>query len=80
MEVIKGWVPGSVRTPEWLWPVVSAVLAVALCVLAGVDVLAVAGVWLEAPVVGSVLTGVLISRGANFTHDIWGKLTENRLP
>lgn len=78
--MIKGWVPVTVSAPEWLWPVTSAVLAVALCVPAGVDVLAVAGITLGAPAVGSVLTGVLISRGANFMHDIWSKITEEKLP
>jgi len=63
-----------------MWPIVSAALAVTLCVLADVDVLAVAGLSLGAPVVGSTLTGVLISRGANFMHDIWDRMIDEKLP
>lgn len=80
VEVIKSWVPGAVVPPEWLWPVTSAALAIALCILAEVDVVEIAGITLHVPAVGEVMTGVLISRGASFVHDLWGKFTEKPLP
>ena len=36
----------------------------------GMDLLEAAGIKMYIPFVGTVLTGILISRGANFTHDI----------
>lgn len=37
---------------------------------AGLDMLAIVGVPLKIPYVGMILTGLLISRGANFIHDL----------
>jgi hypothetical protein len=41
-----------------------------LAIGAGVDLLAMVGVPLKIPYAGLVLTGLLISRGANFIHDL----------
>lgn len=71
----KTWVAEAV-TPNWLWPVTSACLGVIVCVLADVDVFALLDVNLKVPVVGSVMSGVLISRGASFVHDLWSNLKE----
>ena len=50
-------------------------VAVALCVLAGVDAYAALGVSFGgAEWVGAVLTGVFASRGANYTADILKRL------
>lgn len=74
IEVVKSWVPEGTIAPGWLWPVTSAVLGVFLCVLSNVDVLSIAGVSLNVPIVGSIFTGVLISRGASFVHDLWSRM------
>lgn len=37
---------------------------------ANIDFLAAVGVNIRVPIIGNVLTGLLISRGANFMHDI----------
>jgi len=39
-----------------------------------VDLLHLAGVDLRLPPIGMVLTGLLISRGASFVHDIWANV------
>lgn len=83
VQAIKAGVPEGAAVPAWLWPAVSAGLGVLLCVLAGVDAFAVLGVGLSIPAVGCVLTGVLVSRGASFVHDIWHRIntiTEITLP
>lgn len=36
----------------------------------GLDIMAMVGVPMKIPYIGMVLTGLLISRGANFIHDI----------
>jgi len=41
-----------------------------LAIGTGMDLLETAGITMRIPFVGTVLTGILISRGANFTHDI----------
>jgi len=41
-----------------------------LAIGTGMDLLEAAGIKMMIPFVGTVLTGILISRGANFTHDI----------
>lgn len=76
IQVVKAGVPETVTAPAWVWPVCSAALGIVLCVLAGVDALALLGVELSIPAVGSVLTGILVSRGASFVHDLWGKINE----
>lgn len=48
----------------------SAILGILLCLLANVDFFALVGVELSIPIVGVVLSGLLVSRGANFVHDL----------
>ena len=63
---------GREDLPEWRGMVlryVGAVVGVALAVLYGVDLLRLAGLVSPVPYVGSVLTGLLIGRGANFVND-----------
>ena len=48
----------------------SAILGILLCILANVDFFALVGVELSIPIVGIVLSGLLVSRGANFVHDL----------
>ena len=74
IEVIKGWLPAGASVSRWVWPVVGALLGVTLCMLANVDLLHLAGIDLKLPPVGTVLTGLLISRGASFVHDIWARI------
>ena len=74
VQVVKTWVPEGIVEPGGLWPVVSAVFGVVLCVLGKLDILHIAGIRLEVPLVGALLTGVLISRGASFIHDLWAKV------
>ena len=44
-------------------------LGILLCILANVDFFALVGVELSIPIVGVVLSGLLVSRGSNFVHD-----------
>lgn len=53
---------------------VPVALGVLIAVLSGVDLLALAGLPLAVPYVGSILTGILCSRGANFAHDLAERL------
>lgn len=55
--------------------VAAAVLSVVLCLAAGADLFAAVGLTFSLPLLGSVLTGVLVSRGANYISDLAGRLT-----
>ena len=74
VQVIKAGVPDTVTPPGWLWPVVSSVIGVAMCVAAHVDALMALGVEITVPFIGQAVTGLLVSRGSNFLHDIWKKI------
>ena len=46
------------------------IVSIILALDTGIDILALAGVPTKIPWVAVILTGIVISRGANFTHDI----------
>lgn len=46
------------------------ILGILLAVGTGLDLMAMVGVPVNIPLVGMILTGILISRGANFVHDL----------
>ncbi len=52
----------------------SLVLSILICILAKVDIFVVIGIELTVPVIGAILTGVIVSRGANFVNDLFTKL------
>lgn len=45
-------------------------IGIVVAVAAGVDLCSALGLQIAYPIVGQVLTGILISRGANFVHDL----------
>lgn len=47
----------------------AAVIAVGLCIVYACDLLTMAGLSSPYPVVGRIVTGLLIARGANFVND-----------
>jgi len=54
--------------------IASILLGILVCVGAGVDLFSLIGIPFQIPFVGAVLTGLLISRGANVFHDILSSL------
>jgi hypothetical protein len=61
-------------------PYVAALLAVVLCVAYHADLLAALGYAAEVPYVGNVLTGLMISRGANYLNDLVSRLRVIQTP
>lgn len=49
-------------------------LGIVVAVAARIDIFAVCGISLINPIIGYILTGILISRGANFVHDLMKKV------
>lgn len=61
------------------WEMVfSILLGVFVAVAYGVDMLAMVGMKTPIPLVGSILTGILISRGSNYVFDLIKTLTSAR--
>jgi len=57
------------------WRVImSAVIGVGVSIAFGIDLFEVIGMAAKVPFVGMVLTGVVISRGSNYIHDILKKI------
>lgn len=50
------------------------VIGVGVAVAGGLDACAAVGIPMAVPYLGAIFTGVLISRGANFVHDILGAM------
>lgn len=54
----------------------SLLLSILICILANIDIFVVIGIELTVPFVGAILTGVIVSRGANFVNDLFSKLNK----
>ena len=52
----------------------SLVISIVVCVLTGVDVFEIIGLPIKVAFVGSICTGVIAARGANFVNDLFTRL------
>lgn len=52
----------------------SLLLSMIICTLAQINIFEIVGINLIVPIVGSLLTGIIVSRGANFVNDLFKKL------
>lgn len=52
----------------------SLLVSILICILTKVDIFPVVGLTISIPVIGSILTGIIVSRGANFVNDLFTKL------
>lgn len=66
------WKPLSEVLRPKVMMAVGLAAGIALCVVYRVDLLAELG--LQASIVGQVLTGALVGRGADYLHNFWKKL------
>ena len=55
------------------------IVGIAVSILAKIDIFAMQGISLSIPLVGWILTGILMSRGANFIHDLFNKLGDKEV-
>ena len=49
-------------------------LSIIVCSLAGLDLFVIVGIGLQLPIIGCILTGIIVARGANFVNDLFNKL------
>lgn len=52
----------------------SLILGIVICSFAGLDLFQMTGIGFSIPILGSVLTGIIVSRGANFVNDLFTKI------
>lgn len=52
----------------------SLVLGIVVCLLAQIDIFPIVGLNMAVPFIGSIFTGIIVSRGANFVNDLFKKL------
>lgn len=52
------------------------ILSILICSFAGLDLFVIVGINLNLPVLGCILTGIIIARGANFVNDLFTKLKQ----
>lgn len=52
----------------------SLLLSMIICVLAQINIFKIVGINLIVPIIGSLMTGIIVSRGANFVNDLFKKL------
>lgn len=64
------WQQGKICTDR----IGATVIGILLALITGLDLFETLAVPISIPVIGKVLTGLLISRGANFMHDIIGNM------
>lgn len=55
------------------------IVGIGVSILAKIDIFAMQGITLSIPLIGWVLTGILMSRGANFIHDLFNKLGDKEV-
>lgn len=55
----------------------SLILSIIVCLAARIDIFEIVNINLVVPFIGSVLTGIIVSRGANFVNDLFTKLKTN---
>lgn len=52
----------------------SLILSIVICLLANIDIFPIVGITVSIPLIGPGLTGIIVSRGANFVNDLFTKL------
>lgn len=52
------------------------VLSIIVCLLTNLDIFPIVGISMIIPYAGSVFTGIIIARGANFVNDLFNKLNK----
>ena len=56
----------------------SLVISILICILAKIDIFPIVNLSIMVQVIGSILTGIIVSRGANFVHDLFNKISGDK--
>jgi hypothetical protein len=79
VEGVVEWIPAPENGKAAFWKRLFAlVVGTVTCIATETDLFGMLGMAISWPFMGSILTGILVSRGSNFIHDFVGKLTEQK--
>lgn len=53
-------------------------LSILVCILTRINIFAIVGIDISIEIIGYILTGIVVSRGANFVNDIFDKINGKR--
>ena len=56
----------------------SLVISILVCILVKIDIFPIVNLSIMVPVIGSILTGIIVSRGSNFVHDLFNKISGDK--
>ena len=56
----------------------SLVISILICILAKIDIFPIVNLSIMVPVIGSILTGIIVSRGSNFVRDLFNKISGDK--
>ncbi len=56
----------------------SLIVGIIVAILSKIDIFEIQGINLSIPFVGYILTGILVSRGSNFVHDLYNKISAKK--
>ncbi len=56
----------------------SLVLGITICLFAKMDIFSLLNIPLSIAYLGSIFTGIICSRGANFVHDLYKKIIDKK--
>jgi hypothetical protein len=75
-EIVKRVIPAKIKIPDWLDVVGSMTVGLLLAFGAKADLVALLGFQLSIPYLGIIITGLAMSRGSNFMHDLFGSVSQ----
>ena len=79
IEAVITYVKTIVVDKNIKWQIIASImLSIALSLAYGLDIPALVGIVSPIPYVGSLLTGILISRGSNYIFDLLKTITEKK--
>ena len=76
IEAVITYVKTLVIDKNIQWQIIAAViLSIVICLIYGLDIPALVGIVSPIPYVGSIITGILVSRGSNYIYELIKTLT-----
>lgn len=76
-EIVKGWLPDVVL--KYIRPpIIAAIFGVLVALVFNIDVFALAGYTANVPLVGCILTGIVLSAGSAAIHELIAKIRSTR--
>jgi hypothetical protein len=79
IEAVISYTKNIFIDKKFAWQIaVSIFLSVLICLFYGIDIPALVGIETNVKYVGSIITGVLVSRGSNYINDLFKTITQKK--